>query len=774
MPNSPTTPSSSQMSYEELLKHNTGKLSGMFPSASPVARLSEVGKAARASVDEIQAMGGGAVALGAQALQSLTPDVIEPEAFERAKQWGLETYGENIEEAGKYVPKIARIEDIDLGEEGGMGRFADWAKFHGTKALGTVATMALGGGIGGMLAKQAVKGGVRRAARGALTKKLKKEAGLDLRKPGRQFDEALKKAGKKEAADQITVQRAVRRGQVGGATVGAFGLEGGESFGQLTAPNQEYSRAKKVYDANPNIPMLQRWQNQTLYAPIQNADGSTSTHRMASAEIDGRHIVYPTIQPIDGKLQQLDNNTALQRALQQGDYVAVSSAEEANWFASGGYKAITESGGISPEKALIPSLTVGAINAALELAPWGMAAKYLKLGQVLPKELAKTIKNSKQMSSLAVRVAKGAAAGMGTEGVTEGLQELVQMAGERWAKDEDIFSRLSDDQLSQIANAAAVGALVGGGMGGVVGPLKGSGAVAVIEEADGALKEAIAAAEAEATKANLSFDQREQLIEDAIAENTERTKMQLTQQDAIEFDRRRQAVIHNLRMLRQKAEVEGQIAREEEQVGRVVQPDEGLAEGQQREAALRTGTLRQREIDKEATIEGGEFGEVLPPIPAQQAPGTVGIEAAEGQPSDLDPYAEPVAVTGPAPRALAEAEDIPLYGEDTARRLERNTERAIDQQLRETRREATAETAAEAEAQAASQAWGRGTAESRGKLLGGQNKRFTTREWGELPFSQRGRVIERLRAEPELKRALGETQEGVGTPLESQREAHAA
>ncbi|WP_289460235.1 hypothetical protein, partial [Klebsiella pneumoniae] len=43
---------------------------------------------------------------------------------------------------------------------------------------------------------------------------------------------------------------------------------------------------------------------------------------------------------------------------------------------------------------------------------------------------------------LAKQIAKGAGSGVAMEGVTEGLQELVQIAGDRWAKDTNLFDDL--------------------------------------------------------------------------------------------------------------------------------------------------------------------------------------------------------------------------------------------------------------------------------------------------------------------------------------------
>ena len=65
-----------------------------------------------------------------------------------------------------------------------------------------------------------------------------------------------------------------------------------------------------------------------------NLDGGRiGTHLMASGEIDGRHIVYPTIiEKSDGELYQLGNKEAVDYAIKNKEFIEFKSQEEAEWF----------------------------------------------------------------------------------------------------------------------------------------------------------------------------------------------------------------------------------------------------------------------------------------------------------------------------------------------------------------------------------------------------------------------------------------------------------
>ena len=93
------------------------------------------------------------------------------------------------------------------------------------------------------------------------------------------------------------------------------------------------ARAKK------NKPeFIDRINNPEKYPYISNKDGSVSTHRM-SAELDektGQWYVFPTIQ-FDGKKLQVyeDNFKALEKALKTGNFLKMSSKEDAIRYTGG-------------------------------------------------------------------------------------------------------------------------------------------------------------------------------------------------------------------------------------------------------------------------------------------------------------------------------------------------------------------------------------------------------------------------------------------------------
>jgi len=312
--------------------------------------MSEFGKGARAFVDQTQALAGGLVGLGATAIEQVAPDIAKP-MLDSAAQWGTDVYRGNMEEAtaGQQAPKVADIEHIKSA-----GDLGNWAMYNLPQAVGSMATMLAGGGIGGAIAKAGVKQGIKALAKEGLRKAAAKE---------------VQTAAEKTAIG--TVNSALKKGFYTGAGLSSFGMESGGEFGQLT------------------------------------------------------------------------------------------TGPEA----------------VSPEKALAPSIGVGVANAVLEFIPEYAAAKYLGIGEAAKTGIASAIRNSPELSkkavALAKQVGKAGATGAAIEGVTEGVQQLMQIAGERWAKDQDIYGRLSKDEWSQIRNATAMGALGGLAVGGALGPFHG-------------------------------------------------------------------------------------------------------------------------------------------------------------------------------------------------------------------------------------------------------------------------------------------------------------
>lgn len=77
---------------------------------------------------------------------------------------------------------------------------------------------------------------------------------------------------------------------------------------------------------------------------IKNEDGTESTHEMASAEVDGKYIAYPTIVQKGPGLQKLSDKDAFEYALQNKEYKEFKTEKEARAYAEGGYKENTPLG----------------------------------------------------------------------------------------------------------------------------------------------------------------------------------------------------------------------------------------------------------------------------------------------------------------------------------------------------------------------------------------------------------------------------------------------
>lgn len=303
---------------------------------------------------EMQATGYGLAALGAQGLENV---IGENNVTSGIVDWGLEGYNKSIEESqsGLNAPSVANIEGIKTASDA-----MDWAGYQLGKGLPMLGSLALSGGIGGVVARLGAKEGVKQLAKSAVGSAVKKGVETKALKAveGQVVTKAMQQAAAKSLQDTIT------KGAIAGGFAGSFGLEGGLAFGEQTAE------------------------------------------------------------------------------------------------------------GVNPADAVKSAIAVGGINGALEFLPFYSAAKSIGLGQYAKKSIADIIKKSPELSlkakTLAAakevggRAAKGAIVGAGAEGVTEGLQELVSIAGLRWAQQDPIFADLSDDDWARIGNAAAAGALVGG------------------------------------------------------------------------------------------------------------------------------------------------------------------------------------------------------------------------------------------------------------------------------------------------------------------------
>ena len=141
--------------------------------------------------------------------------------------------------------------------------------------------------------------------------------------------------------------------------------------------------------------------------------------------------------------------------------------------------------GVAPSRAKVAATVGGGLAGAMEFAAPFAVAKTLGRAAFAKKGIRDIIKNDPGLSKKAValaaakeagqRAGKAGALGAGTEGITEGMQELVNIASLRWAEGDPMFADLSADDWSQVKNSMAAGALIGGSVAGTGGPLAGKG-----------------------------------------------------------------------------------------------------------------------------------------------------------------------------------------------------------------------------------------------------------------------------------------------------------
>jgi hypothetical protein len=90
---------------------------------------------------------------------------------------------------------------------------------------------------------------------------------------------------------------------------------------------------------------VDRYMRPSQYPTLPNSDGSVSTHRMTSAEVDGKYIAYPTIVQIPtGELQELGDDEAFEYAMKHREYMEFPTDNQAREFAEGGYKRMAAPG----------------------------------------------------------------------------------------------------------------------------------------------------------------------------------------------------------------------------------------------------------------------------------------------------------------------------------------------------------------------------------------------------------------------------------------------
>ena len=100
------------------------------------------------------------------------------------------------------------------------------------------------------------------------------------------------------------------------------------------ADKRRYAKVFGILQQNNQRDFIQRILDPQNADALVNEDGSLSTHRMATAEAEGTHYVYPMVLKDDfGKLIRFDDpKEAFRHAIKRGDAVGFKTAKEADWF----------------------------------------------------------------------------------------------------------------------------------------------------------------------------------------------------------------------------------------------------------------------------------------------------------------------------------------------------------------------------------------------------------------------------------------------------------
>lgn len=105
------------------------------------------------------------------------------------------------------------------------------------------------------------------------------------------------------------------------------------------------AKMRKILEANKDKDFVKRvidWDEGIEQPSIDMGKGMRGTHMMATAEADGVHYAYATIQrDAEGNLQRLDPRVAFDIAMAQGEVIAFDSESEADEFARN-YKKVWE------------------------------------------------------------------------------------------------------------------------------------------------------------------------------------------------------------------------------------------------------------------------------------------------------------------------------------------------------------------------------------------------------------------------------------------------
>lgn len=220
-------------------------------------------------------------------------------------------------------------------------------------------------------------------------------------------------------------------------------------------------------------------------ARLSAKEGVKQLAKSAVGDVVKKGVATKALQAAEGQVVTKAMQEAAAKAIRDRMVAGAVTGGVAGSFGLEGGQQFGEAvgEGVAPADAVKSAIAVGGINAALEFLPFYHVAKKAGLGEYAKRSIADIIANdaglAKKAVTLAVakevggRAAKGGAEAAAIEGITEGLQELTNIAGTRWAKEDPLFAALTDDDWSRIKNAMAAGAVVGGIAAGAGAPFAG-------------------------------------------------------------------------------------------------------------------------------------------------------------------------------------------------------------------------------------------------------------------------------------------------------------
>lgn len=105
-----------------------------------------------------------------------------------------------------------------------------------------------------------------------------------------------------------------------------------------SGPN-EYDRVMSILKQNAGKNFVQRILYPDKWPRLDLGPNTYGTHLMSWSDVDGKYVVFPTIQWNGKSLERLDPDLALYNALKNNEYIEFPDPQSADWF-SKRYKSV--------------------------------------------------------------------------------------------------------------------------------------------------------------------------------------------------------------------------------------------------------------------------------------------------------------------------------------------------------------------------------------------------------------------------------------------------